>query len=196
MKRFGGVAVVVVVLLGVLLLSVAARDMPSPVYGTYTFYSGGAITETTYSNAPYIGGWGGDSLEVFISADSSTTGTLTATVQVSFDNVNWVDLTTEYLAASATDSSEMTGTVTTDVITSSGTLTATSTAVFTSTASSSSADAWTTRTYAVTLSDIVSPTAEAMYFLAPIHGLYMRVKLEVSAESSGTVTPVVRGVRR
>lgn len=190
------VLMVVVVLAGVLVLTTAAAQ-PSAILGTVNFYDGSAaITTTTYSNAPYVGGWGNDEIEIFISADAATSGALTTTVQVSYDNANWINLYSDYLSQSATGTttSVVTTTTTTDVLTSTGVLTASSTATDASTATSTSttASAWAERTYSVVLSGIVSTTTSADYINAPVQGLYMRVKLE----PSGTITPTVKAVRR
>lgn len=151
-------------LLAVMLTTVAMQKDPSAVMGTVNFYSGTtAITTTTYSNAPYIGSWSNDEIEVFISADAASTGALTSTLQVSYDNENWIDLYSDYISNSASVSGTMT------------TLTA-----------------WAEHGYSVVLSSIVSTTTSADYIVAPLRGLYMRVKME----PSGTITPVIKGVRR
>jgi len=190
---------VTVVMLAMLALTTGAAQDPSAILGTYDFYSDGAITETTYSNVPYVGKWGTGGLALFVSASSSTTGTLTATLQTSYDQVNWVNVYTDYLSQSATDttSTVVTTTSTTEIITSTGEMTATSTAVDTSDTSSTmtTISAWAERTYGVVLSSLVSPTVQSDYIIIPIHGLYMRVKMEVSADDGGTVTPVIKAVR-
>lgn len=196
-QAFVKVLGVTAVMLGLMVLLAAAAPEPSAILGTVNFYDGSAsITQTTYSNAPYVGGWGNDHVEVFISADTATSGALTTTVQVSYDNTNWIDLYTDYLnqSSTGTTTSAVTTTTTTDVLTSTGVLTASSTATdqSDSTSTTTMASAWAERTYSVVLSSVVSTTTSADYIIAPVQGLYMRVKLE----PSGTITPTVKAVRR
>lgn len=195
-KRFMKAAVIAGAMLALVLFTTAAAKDPSAILGTYSFYSGSAITQTTYSNAPYVGGWGNDTLEIFVTAETAASGALTTSVQVSYDNTNWIDLYTDYLSQSATGTTTnvVTTTTSTDVLTSTGVLTASSTATDSSTSTSTSAmaSAWTERTYSIVLSSIVSTTTSADYILTPVQGLYMRVKME----PSGTITPTVKAVRR
>jgi len=161
--------------MGVLAVSAKPNNEEhAAVAGTYSFYSAGGITTTTYTNRPYVGGWG-DEVEIFITAEqayTTTTVALTATVQVSYDQSNWVDLYSEYIAESTT----------TTVVTGTSGMTATV----------ATADAIQERTYSLNFASVVSGTASTDYMVVPVNGLYMRVTLV----PSGTVTPTVKAVRR
>lgn len=88
----------------------AAAQAPLANQLTVSVYPATSISGTTVNtSAPNVDaegrdvslttGWG--SVDVFVTADVVSTGTLTATVQVSADGVNWADADYEYWTGSA-----------------------------------------------------------------------------------------------
>ena len=138
------------------------------------------IATTTYSDAPLAVGTSLDvsritdwhSADVFVTADISGTATLTATVQVSADQVNWADADYVYATSTADISAaaDVSGTVT---------LTATGTS------------ALTTQAHQIVLS-----ADGTDYLRVPLAGEYMRVKLEASSIATNTVTAPVQATLR
>ena len=108
-----GLALVVAALLTGLAMFPAAPAAAQPALSnqlTVTVYPATSISGTTVNtSAPNVDADGRDvslttgwsAVDVFVTADVASTGTLTATVQVSPDGVNWADADYEYWTGSA-----------------------------------------------------------------------------------------------
>ena len=96
-----GGAVVVVATLAPVSAQDAATVQLASKQATYTLHAGTLITDTTVNTtSAYSKTTGYGTADVFVIVDGSGTFTLTSTVQVSADGVNWADADYEY----ATDS--------------------------------------------------------------------------------------------
>jgi hypothetical protein len=168
----------VVMIVGVMgLLPEGAAAIGEPPAGTtasiqnYTLVPSTVITEdgTTYSDAQQFLFW--NAVDLFVTADLTTSTEITITAQVSADGTNFADATYTYAAETLAE--------TTSVVTSTDGLTASSTV--------SSSSTPTEQTY-----QIVLRADGTDYIRLPMAGQYLRV----SIEASGDVTPTVIATMR
>ncbi len=160
------------------------------LYDAYTTTATAVYPESTGRLRYY------NSVELFVTADFSTTGAITITPQYSVDGVNWITASYSYVGTPLSYSSTSTNTQTlADSSTVTATTTSTSTATVTGTMSTSGTSS-VTSTVAATGTpteyevdyEITLSADGSTYLAMPMRGLYIRPVIRASNTNGVTVT--------